>query len=504
MKKSLLLLLPFLALCGCSGSKQDSSKTLINFFGWGSVEERAVFNAMIAKFKEIHPEYDVKYEPADSEQYINTLRGKRQSGTMPDVFYMPDINFVKEINNTRENIMMDLTPFIEKSTTFTTDNVWFEGLNAYRFDPVSRKLGTGDIFALPKDVGPIALTYNKTNALQKGITISHETSPHGYGYDAENKTLYDTVPMTWAQFIRFCKDTQTGTPGGESAIVGVTHYPLETAYYCNGGDFTDPSRKIAQIANDAFAESLQFVADLSLKFNIMTPAEAQGAGGQDGYERFTSGLASTSFIDFYRIAEMWHLNFDWDVLPTPIPNQSGSLSGDNDWKDAPRTGCVSQSVLGSVGIAVYSGTEIPQPAYELAEFLTVNMDAQRINYQMGQALPNLKDMAKGEFLTAELNDPSGLNRPLNRQVYVDIAEKSKRRPVAYTYDDKWNKELWESETDALKLYRVFNNNKQYGGHIDVWDWNDKKRLNESFLNNLQASVQVNLNLNMSKYNWFYE
>lgn len=500
MKKLYLLFLPFLALCSCGANKRDPSKTLINFFGWGSAEEKAVFNAMIAKFKEIHPEYDVHYESSSSELYMNALLTKRQSDTMPDVFYMPDTNFI-EWANSRNNVMMNLTPFIEASKTFSTDNVWFEGLNAYRFDAANKRLGTGDLYALPKDVGPIALTYNKTNALKKGITISSETSPNGYGYDANTKTVYQSTPMTWAQFIKFCKDTQTGDPKDHDSIVGITHYPLETAYFTAGGDFTDSTRKISTIANDKFAESLQFVADLALKFNVMTAAEDQGGGGQDGYSRFISGLASSSFIDFYKLPEMWRCNFDWDVLPTPVPNQSGSLEKEDDWKDAPRSGCTTQSYLGSVGIAVCKTTGVPQAAYELAEFLTVNQEAQRINYKMGQALPNLKDMAKGEFLTATLDDGKGLNRPLNRQVYIDIAENSKRRPASYTYNDKWSQEMWESANDSLKLYRVFHNDRQYGGHIDVWDWSTKSRINNSFLDSLQASVQVKLNDYANKYSW---
>ena len=502
MKKLSLSLISALTLVGatltaCGPSNTDpDGKTLINFYGWGSTIETEIFREMISEFEKIYPEYKVHYESSSAENYIQTLANKRNNPrNMPDVFYMPDLNFIQWINS-RNNIIMDLTSYINKSEVFKLSNVWEEGINAYQFDSQTKKLGTGGIYALPKDLGPVALTYNKDIVKGKGVTIV--SVPNGtVGYDATTKTLNDQVPMTWAQFIKFCQDVKTGEPGNENSIVGVTHYPLEAAYASAGGRFLDSTNKTVNIANNTFAESLQFVADLSNEFGVMTTAEGQAT--QTGIQRFTSGLAATSFIDAFQMPTLWKASFDWDLLPTPVPNQSGDL---NDLTDGFREGCSSKSYLGSVGIAVYSKSKVPEAAYKLCEFLTVHPTAQRINYKLGQAVPNLIDMAEGEFLTESLSDASGRNRPLNRKVYVDMMDTCERRPQSYTYNADWFDEMWESTNDETKLYRVWHpSTSMYGTHIDVWDWNTKSRINTSFLDNLQAACQAELDDTADDFSW---
>ena len=505
MKRLALFLSISVLLMGCSKGEDSSGKTLIKFYGWGSTVEIENFRVMIEEFETLYPEYSVYYEPVAAENYITGLAVKRNNPkNMPDVFYMPDINFIQWATS-RNNIMMDISSYVENSEVFSLDNVWSEGINAYRYDPSQKKFGTGGLYGLPKDLGPIALTYNKNIVTAKGVTIISDAKGT-YGYDPVTKTLNDKVAMTWAQFIKFCSDVKTGSPSSSNSIVGVTHYPLEAAYYSMGGDFTDATRKTVTIDNDKFAESLQFVADLSNKFEVMTTAVGQAS--QNGVQRFTSGLAACSFIDAYQMATLWKTNFEWDLLYTPVPNASGDL---NNFTDGYREGASSQSYLGSVAISVYKDTKVPEAAYRLCEFLTVNRTAQRINYQRGQAVPNLIDMANNEFLTADLNDTSGLNRPKNRKVYVDMMNTCKRRPAAYTYykpkegsgrNENWYDELWESTADETKLYRVFYpESSSYGSHIDVWDWNTKSRLNNNFLTTLENSCQSLLDVFKNNYNW---
>jgi multiple sugar transport system substrate-binding protein len=477
-------------------------KTTLNFFGWGGVEEQEVFKTMVSEFNTLHKEYNVVYKAVTADNYITTLiQYKSNPKNMPDVFYMPDVNFVQWINET--NIMLDLSSYIEKSDVFKLDNVWAEGINAYRFDPSSRKLGTGGIYALPKDLGPNVLAYNKNVAKNKGITVVSD--PNGTkGYDPSAKTLNDRVPMTWAQFVKYCDDTKSGSLSDTNSIVGVTHYPLETAYKSIGGEFLDATRKTASINNDKFAESLQFVADLSNKFGVMTTAEGQSS--QNGFQRFSSGLASTSFIGAWNTPELWSSDFDWDILPTPVPNQGGNL---DDYAAGPREGSSSASYLGSVGIAVSAGSKNKEAAYKLAEFITVSETAQRINYKLGMAVPNLKDMAAGEFITTPLNDPKktdgvSWNRPKNRQVYIDCINASERRIQSYTYNELWFNEMWESPVDSLKLIRVWSaSGGGYGGHVDVWDWEAQSKIGggDGFLALLEARMQAELDKYKDLYAW---
>lgn len=488
-------------LVGCGGGTGDSTPTgsngkqLITFFGWGSTDEQNIFSTMIDEFEKVYPQYTVSYQSTSADNFMTSLAGYRNNPrNMPDVFYMPDTSFVQWVNS-RNNIMLDLTPYIEQSDVFSLDNVYSQGIEAYQWDSTTKKLGQGGIYGLPKDLGPNVLVYNKNIAKAKGLTIIADKDGQ-YGYNPTTKTLNTKVPMTWAQFVSFCKDTKSGTLDKSDSIVGVTHYPLESAYLSNNGKFLTDGNKTVDIANDRFAESLQFVADLSNKFGVMTTAEGQAT--QIGLARFSSGLAASSFVGAWETPSLWKSTFDWDILYTPVPNQTGDL---DNWQDTYREGCSSQSYLGSVGISVYKDSKVKEGAYKLVEFLTVHPTAQRINYQLGQAVPNLKDMATGEFQTAQLND-NIYNRPENREVYTHMMENSQRRPQAYTYNSEWFDEMYDSSSDSTKLYRVwYNGSSVYGSHVDVWDWSTNSRVNNSFLSDLENSCQSLLDSTKDKFSW---
>ena len=507
MKKILVLLIALissLTLIACGEDTESpevdkDGKKIITFFGWGSTDEQLIFQTMISEFEDLYPEYTVNYQSTTSENYITALAGfKNNPRSMPDVFYMPDVNFVQWVNM-NNNIMLDLSDYIASSDVFDLDDLYAEGINAYMFDSKTKTLGTGGIYALPKDLGPNVLAYNKTMTKANGVTIISD--PNGeYGYNPETKTLNDKVPMTWAQFIEFCKVNSKGSLDQSNSVVGITHYPLESAYLSNGGKFLTDGNKKVTIANDKYAEALQFVADLSNEYGVMTTAEGQST--QNGMARFSSGLAGSCFIGAWDTPTLWKVDFEWDILYTPVPNQSGDLSN---WKDAKREGCSSQSYLGSVGISVYKNSKVLDAAYKLCEFLTVHPIAQKINYELGQAVPNLISMAEGEFLTAQLQDPvTGYNRPENREVYIDMMKNSQRRPQAYTYNATWYDEMWESGNNSLKLYRVwYPKSSSYGSHVDVWSWTTKSMTSDgqTFLSGLESSCQKYLDDYSSKYSW---
>jgi hypothetical protein len=62
--------------------------------------------------------------------------------------------------------------------------------------------------------------------------------------------------------------------------------------------------------------------------------------------------------------------------------------------------------------------------------------------------------------------------------------------------------MWESTRDETKLYRVWHpTTSMYGTHIDVWDWTTKSRINNSFLDTLQAACQSELDDTAEDFSW---
>ena len=484
-------------LAACGGGNNDG-KTTITFLGWGSVSEIAIFQKLIDDFEEENPQYKVDYKQADAETYLMKLvnSGRR----FPDVFYMPDVNFVQVINGL--DIMLDITSYVEQSSVVNMDNVYEEGINAYRFDSATKTLGTGAIYALPKDLGPNVMCYNKTHVTNAGVKIASDkagtTYQYGYGYYQENgeqvKVLNDQIPMTWAQMLQFCIDV-TGALDQSKGITGLTHYPWEAVYISMGGRFLSDDYSKVTIDNDKFAEAVQIAGDFH-SWGVMPSVEQQAT--QDGGQRYNSGLAVLSWMGAWESPKYWDATFDWDILPAPVPNVSGidNFTGTKSVRtelmtEPAREGSKSTYKLGSVGLSVYKNSKNPEAAYKLVEYLTYNQASQRYMWKTGQAVPNLKDMAEGEFLTGQIDDPRGMNRPKNRQVYIDMLYSANRRPEAFTYDTEWYSEINGTAIDNLKLRRV------WAGDVTLWDWSQKtvaspsgaQTYAENMLKNLQTQVQ---------------
>lgn len=503
---TLLALSVLLSVTACG--ETGEGKTKIKFFGWGSESEIRIFGELIEMFEEKYPQYEVEQTSCDADTYLQVLVSSSKR-TFPDVFYIPDVNFVQMING--KDIMLDLAEYVNNSTVINKSDMYEEGINAYRFDRATKTLGEGSIYALPKDLGPNVVCYNKTHVLSRGIKVvsdeNGENYKYGYGYYNGEKVLNDRIPMTWAQLLQFCIDCQTGTD--TSSIAGMTHYPWEAAYIASGGRFLSDDYKQVTINNDKFAEAVQIAGDF-FDYGAM-PSTTQQAT-QNYIQRFTSGLAAVSWIGAWNTPELWNVNFEWDILPCPVPNVSGIDEYDAETCASVRTelmteeareGSKSTYKLGSVGLAVYKESSCPEGAYLLTEFLTYNTDAQRHIWKSGQAVPNVKSMAEGEFMTEKINDPKGMNRPANRKVYLDMLENSNRRPEAYTYDTEWYTEISGTANDSLKLKRIWARKKvngkdvRGGKEIALWDWSKKspehpsgeQTYSENMLKNLCDRVQ---------------
>ena len=65
----------------------------IEFMMWGAKDEVDNYTALIDKFMDENENVTVSITTQDSTQYMSTLTG-RLSGTMPDLFYLPEYEFV--------------------------------------------------------------------------------------------------------------------------------------------------------------------------------------------------------------------------------------------------------------------------------------------------------------------------------------------------------------------------------------------------------------------------
>lgn len=375
------------------GNKPGDSIT-IEFMGHGNPNERKIFEQLIARFEQEYPHVTVKYTSVPPGEYSQKLTTLVTSGSAPDVFYASGPEFFRFAE---ADILLNLNPMLNETDIFNPDNVWEQALDRYRYD--GSQVGQGDLYGLPKDVGPWAFVYNKTLFDQAGLDYP---SP---------------VPgeWTWDDMLEAAKQlTVDETGNGRPDQYGVGAYNLESAVWANGGEFIDYGTGTVMIDQPEFYEAMQFVADLSLVHNVSPSPEAEQA--MNAYTRFLSGKMAMFAMGPWDQPAFWDLPFEWDIAA---------------WPASPNTGQTA-TWLGSMGFVVSAKSDHPQEAFDLAAFLSLNEAGQRENYELGQAVPNLIDMAKGEFMDME-------KAPANRQVFLDIIEDYGRpNAAAFSKNSEWH------------------------------------------------------------------
>lgn len=379
-----------LALTGCSGAQSGSGDRTITFMGWGSPQEIAVFEDMIAQYEDAYPGVEVDYINVPAADFGTKLQTMIASKKTPDVFYLAPENVMPWADS---GIIADLSDFVSDNEIFDESNVWENAIDMYRYDGTTP--GEGAIYGLPKDIGPFAMAYNKDLFAAAGIEAPDPESP-----------------WTWDEFIDAAKKLTSGE--GSSKVYGSAPYSLESAVWSNGADWLNADHTEVTVTDPKFVEALQWVADLGLVEGVVPSSEEESSLGS--FQRFVNGQIGMMGIGPWSQGQFWaEADFDWDIMPWPV---SPSTNERATW-------------YGGIGFAVANSSKHKEDASNLAAFLAFNEEAQRTNMEQGQAVPNLIDMAENEYLAME-------EAPANKEEFLRIIQDYGRRATqTYTYNSEW-------------------------------------------------------------------
>ncbi|MCU1411067.1 MAG: transporter substrate-binding protein [Rhodoglobus sp.] len=379
-----------LVLSGCSAAQTESGEHTITFMGWGSDTEIAVFNDMIAQYEDAYPDVKVDYITVPAADFQTKLQTMIASNKTPDVFYLAPENVMPFASS---GIVADLSDYVDNNELFDPANVWQKAIDMYRYDGTTP--GKGAVYGLPKDIGPFALAYNKDLFDAAGVTAPDPESP-----------------WTWDEFVAAAKKLTSGT--GDDKVYGSAPYSLESAVWSNGGDWLNADHTEVTVTDPKFTEALQWVADLSLKEGVVPTSEEESS--LPSFQRFMDGKVAMMGVGPWNQGGFWaDATFNWDLMPWPVSPATGERAV---W-------------YGGIGFGVANSSKDKEDASNLAAFLAFNEDAQRTNMEQGQAVPNLIDMAKSEYLTSD-------KAPANKEEFIRIIEDYGRRATqTYTYNSEW-------------------------------------------------------------------
>ncbi len=417
------------ALAGCGETKEATSAGTadtkeantaetsdayvhLTFMGWGSDSEIAAYNKMIEQFEEEYPGTDVEFIVVADNEFDTKLQTMIGAGQCPDVFYCPIDSLMKYASTGN---LLSLTDFVANNEVFDANNIWDCAIDLYRFDGENQ--GKGEIYALPKDVSVFPIFYNVDLFNEAGITAPTEEDP-----------------WDWNDFLEAAKALTKGE--GDEKVYGTGAYSLESAVWSNGAEWVDQETLSQVLIDDpAFEEALQWCADLMNVYHVAPTTEERTA--LSDYDRFKQGKLAMVGAGTWSLNDFWtNCDFEWDVMNWPV---------------SPKTG-KSEIWFGSAGIGVSSVSEHPAEASNLAAYLAFNENAQRTAYTMGQAVPMLKDMAYGEFMTMD-------KAPAHKEVLFNILENNARLATqSRTFNQEW---FAEFNSNTAAVYNAEMTAKEY-------------------------------------------
>ena len=208
-----------LAACG-QGEDDDGGKggntklTTLQFWGSGDADELKVFGNIVKEFnKTIGAEKKIKVEYSGNHEDPGNNALQLSGNNPPDVIYVPDRHLKSWVSaGYLENLTNpDGSAKYDGLEEFTAPGkIWDQGIQRYRFDiATATSTPTSVLWALPKDIGPTVLYYNREYMEEMGIEhisldptdaefVSKGYPEKGYFQHTDGKWYFNNrVPMSW-------------------------------------------------------------------------------------------------------------------------------------------------------------------------------------------------------------------------------------------------------------------------------------------------------------------
>lgn len=385
------------AACSTGSGTDDDGK--LTFMYRGSEDEKAAYQEAIDRFSK-DTGVEVEVIVTDADQYSTKLQAAISGNNVPDVFYVEQASVQSYVTS---GVLLDITEHVEKSDV-DLENLWEYGVDSYRFDGERQGTPDGALYALPKDVGPFAMGYNKTLLEKEGIEVPDPDEP-----------------LTQDEWLDIMKKVTKDTDGdGKLDQWGTglnVEWNLPPIAWSNGADWTNEDKTEVTVDTPEMAESLQFIADMTTEHGI-TPSSEQ-AQTLDTYQRFMEGEIAFFPVGPWDVPVYNELDFEYDLMPYPV----GKTGEPASW-------------IGSLGIGASATTAMPEEAVELITYLSADEKAQQTLVDAGIQVPNRVDTAE-EWAGEKKAEPA------NRQEFLDIVEDYGRpMPAATTYGAEWYDEMW--------------------------------------------------------------
>ncbi|MBO9605355.1 MAG: sugar ABC transporter substrate-binding protein [Paenibacillaceae bacterium] len=344
---------------------------------WGDDARKKLFDELMKKYKETHPNVNVEIILIPSAEYQQKLSIMFASKTGPDLLWLSE-RMVPQFIDSKQ--LMDVSS-IQSDASYDYNDIYGATLDIYK--------RSQQLYGITFTAGPKVLYYNKTMFKEKGLK--------------EPLDLYKEGKWTYDEMIKTAKalaDPAKGTYGiNLFAVSGWKNWQdaMMDTFWAYGADlFNDKGDKL--LLNSAEGEkSLQLLSDLIFKDQSHVKP-----GDQTTFESGKIGMARANYSYVTNARKI--TGFEWEIAPMPKGPKA----------DAP-------SAVGIAGYSVSQDSKYPKESLELLKYLT---SKQGMSDLFTTFAPVRKSLLESDAFLKAAPKPS---EDAIRQSYVNILNSGKVR-----------------------------------------------------------------------------
>jgi multiple sugar transport system substrate-binding protein len=354
IRRCAAFLVPLLGACICGCADEAAQpEVVLRVANWGGAQVESEFMKLERQIREefeaLHPGVRVQIEQIPGPgQYTPKLLMMHVSGSVPDVIHLDASYAAVFMDN---NIVRDLTPYIESDPDFRLDD-YFENVV-----DIARR--GEQLYAIPLDFTPMIMYYNKRL------------------FDAA-EVPYPQDGWSWDEFVAAARKLTVSPEGGSSPIqYGMNFENWMPAWvlwlWTNGADVLDPEGAQASGYFDGpkSVAAIEFLADLMTEHRVAPHPRESAAAGVD---LFRSGRAALDVKGHWMMIDYRADGIDFGVVGLPT------------------NGVKPVTVIYEAGLAITQKARYPDLAWDYIKFMT-NKSVQIRRVASGLAISANKEAA---------------------------------------------------------------------------------------------------------------
>lgn len=304
-----------------NGSKESKDEPVeLTFMMWGNEAHQEVYNKLIAKFNETHPNIKVKMESVpfpDYQQKITVLAAGRE---------LPDVGWVAErmVPQFMENGLLEDVSSFKEDKEYNMDDFFPSTLDLFEKE--------NKLYGIPFSTPPMVMFYNKDLFVKAGEKTPNEHVAAG--------------TWNWEQFEKSATAISSdGVYGANFFRDWNTWIALLSHTWSNGGDLFNKDQSKFTWNSTEGIETLKMLERMMFKDSSHPKAGEQVA--------FDSGKIGMFFDVYSYVSAARNVkDFAWDIAPLPEGNEGRF------------------PMLGQAGYGLFKGSKHPEEAKELLKFFT--------------------------------------------------------------------------------------------------------------------------------------